>query len=183
MLVHNIVLNPRCFSTSVLRTTPPVRWKRSAPTPSAFSPSTEERRFTTSTWSPCSSTTSSSSSGAPTSSSAWGRWLWPEPSPPTTGPSSNQTTFLPSRYFLPSGDLSGVFCVWHISLLLFSLLIYVELQIASTPFASCCRYHTGSLAFGSLILSIVQVIRVLLEYLDHKLKGLFLWMDHSVMSV
>ncbi|KAJ8363433.1 hypothetical protein SKAU_G00122640 [Synaphobranchus kaupii] len=33
------------------------------------------------------------------------------------------------------------------------------------------RYHTGSLAFGSLILSIVQVIRVVLEYLDHKLKG------------
>ncbi|KAA8594561.1 hypothetical protein FQN60_011696 [Etheostoma spectabile] len=32
------------------------------------------------------------------------------------------------------------------------------------------RYHTGSLAFGSLILSIVQVIRVLLEYLDTKLK-------------
>ncbi|KAF4092704.1 hypothetical protein AMELA_G00023950 [Ameiurus melas] len=32
------------------------------------------------------------------------------------------------------------------------------------------RYHTGSLAFGSLILSIVQVIRVLLEYLDHKLQ-------------
>ncbi|XP_044186092.1 choline transporter-like protein 2 isoform X1 [Thunnus albacares] len=33
------------------------------------------------------------------------------------------------------------------------------------------RYHTGTLAFGSLILSIVQIIRVLLEYLDHKLKG------------
>ncbi|CAM9338575.1 unnamed protein product [Lampetra planeri] len=33
------------------------------------------------------------------------------------------------------------------------------------------RYHTGSLAFGSLILSFVQIIRVLLEYLDHKLKG------------
>uniref|UniRef100_A0AAR2M037 Choline transporter-like protein n=1 Tax=Pygocentrus nattereri TaxID=42514 RepID=A0AAR2M037_PYGNA len=33
------------------------------------------------------------------------------------------------------------------------------------------RYHTGTLAFGSLILSIIQVIRVLLEYLDHKLKG------------
>ncbi|XP_038146322.1 choline transporter-like protein 2 isoform X2 [Cyprinodon tularosa] len=32
------------------------------------------------------------------------------------------------------------------------------------------RYHTGSLAFGSLILSIIQIIRVLLEYLDHKLK-------------
>lgn len=33
------------------------------------------------------------------------------------------------------------------------------------------RYHTGSLAFGSLILSLVQVIRVILEYLDQKLKG------------
>ncbi|XP_056265669.1 choline transporter-like protein 2 isoform X4 [Pseudoliparis swirei] len=32
------------------------------------------------------------------------------------------------------------------------------------------RYHAGSLAFGSLILSMVQVIRVFLEYLDHKLK-------------
>lgn len=32
-------------------------------------------------------------------------------------------------------------------------------------------YHTGSLAFGSLILSLVQMIRVVLEYLDHKLKG------------
>ncbi|XP_072299737.1 choline transporter-like protein 2 [Eucyclogobius newberryi] len=32
------------------------------------------------------------------------------------------------------------------------------------------RYHTGTLAFGALILSIVQIIRVLLEYLDHKLK-------------
>ncbi|KAG8429179.1 hypothetical protein GDO86_018119, partial [Hymenochirus boettgeri] len=33
------------------------------------------------------------------------------------------------------------------------------------------RYHTGSLAFGSLILAIVQLIRIMLEYLDHKLKG------------
>ncbi|XP_022520688.2 choline transporter-like protein 2 isoform X1 [Astyanax mexicanus] len=33
------------------------------------------------------------------------------------------------------------------------------------------RYHTGTLAFGALILAIVQIIRVLLEYLDHKLKG------------
>ncbi|KAM4675347.1 choline transporter-like protein 2 isoform 3-T3 [Discoglossus pictus] len=33
------------------------------------------------------------------------------------------------------------------------------------------RYHTGSLAFGSLILAIVQLIRIILEYLDHKLKG------------
>ncbi|KAA0713376.1 Choline transporter-like protein 2 [Triplophysa tibetana] len=33
------------------------------------------------------------------------------------------------------------------------------------------RYHTGTLAFGSLILSIIQIIRVILEYLDQKLKG------------
>ncbi|TSK87520.1 Choline transporter-like protein 2 [Bagarius yarrelli] len=38
-------------------------------------------------------------------------------------------------------------------------------------FGRALRYHTGSLAFGSLILAIVQIIRVLLEYLDHKLKG------------
>lgn len=33
------------------------------------------------------------------------------------------------------------------------------------------RYHLGSLAFGSLLIAIVQMIRVFLEYLDHKLKG------------
>uniref|UniRef100_A0A7N6C3F5 Choline transporter-like protein n=1 Tax=Anabas testudineus TaxID=64144 RepID=A0A7N6C3F5_ANATE len=33
------------------------------------------------------------------------------------------------------------------------------------------RYHTGTLAFGSLILAIIQIIRVLLEYLDHKLNA------------
>ena len=29
----------------------------------------------------------------------------------------------------------------------------------------------GSLAFGSLIIAIIQLIRIFLEYLDHKLKG------------
>ncbi|XP_067877451.1 choline transporter-like protein 2 isoform X3 [Heterodontus francisci] len=33
------------------------------------------------------------------------------------------------------------------------------------------RYHTGSLAFGSLLLATVQVIRVILEYIDQKMKG------------
>ncbi|XP_067829000.1 choline transporter-like protein 2 isoform X2 [Heptranchias perlo] len=33
------------------------------------------------------------------------------------------------------------------------------------------RYHTGTLAFGSLLLAIVQVIRVILEYVDQKVKG------------
>ncbi|XP_071979154.1 choline transporter-like protein 4 isoform X2 [Engystomops pustulosus] len=41
----------------------------------------------------------------------------------------------------------------------------------SGAFMRTLRYHTGSLAFGSLILTIVQMIRIVLEYLDHKLKG------------
>ncbi|KFP14990.1 Choline transporter-like 2, partial [Egretta garzetta] len=40
-----------------------------------------------------------------------------------------------------------------------------------SSFGRALRYHTGSLAFGSLVLAIVQVIRVTLEYLDHRLKG------------
>uniref|UniRef100_H3C3P7 Choline transporter-like protein n=1 Tax=Tetraodon nigroviridis TaxID=99883 RepID=H3C3P7_TETNG len=40
-----------------------------------------------------------------------------------------------------------------------------------SSFCRAIRYHTGSLAFGSLILSVVQMIRVVLEYLDRKLKG------------
>ncbi|NXD74163.1 CTL2 protein, partial [Eolophus roseicapillus] len=40
-----------------------------------------------------------------------------------------------------------------------------------SAFGRALRYHTGSLAFGSLILAVVQVIRVILEYLDHRLKG------------
>lgn len=34
-----------------------------------------------------------------------------------------------------------------------------------------CSYHTGSLAFGALILSLVQIARVILEYIDHKVRG------------
>ncbi|NXK52804.1 CTL2 protein, partial [Chauna torquata] len=40
-----------------------------------------------------------------------------------------------------------------------------------SAFGRALRYHTGSLAFGSLILAIIQVIRVTLEYLDHRLKA------------
>ncbi|XP_054834408.1 choline transporter-like protein 4 [Eublepharis macularius] len=42
----------------------------------------------------------------------------------------------------------------------------------TSSFIRTLRYHTGSLAFGALILTIVQVIRIMLEYLDHKLKDL-----------
>ncbi|TST47750.1 Epidermal retinol dehydrogenase 2 [Bagarius yarrelli] len=43
-------------------------------------------------------------------------------------------------------------------------------------------YHTGSLAFGSLILALVQFIRIVLEYMDHKLKGViaFFFFTHKI---
>ncbi|XP_011728681.1 choline transporter-like protein 2 isoform X4 [Macaca nemestrina] len=40
-----------------------------------------------------------------------------------------------------------------------------------SAFGRALRYHTGSLAFGALILAIVQIIRVILEYLDQRLKA------------
>ncbi|XP_053907847.1 choline transporter-like protein 2 isoform X2 [Cuculus canorus] len=40
-----------------------------------------------------------------------------------------------------------------------------------SAFGRALRYHTGSLAFGSLVLAVVQIIRVVLEYLDHRLKA------------
>ncbi|KAM7388355.1 hypothetical protein PAMP_024533 [Pampus punctatissimus] len=40
-----------------------------------------------------------------------------------------------------------------------------------SAFSRAIRYHTGSLAFGSLILAVVQMVRLVLEYLDQKLKG------------
>ncbi|XP_043861105.1 choline transporter-like protein 5 [Dromiciops gliroides] len=46
----------------------------------------------------------------------------------------------------------------------------IPLHPICTSFGRALRYHTGSLAFGSLILSIVQTLRVILEYLDHRLK-------------
>ncbi|KAL6091530.1 hypothetical protein STEG23_022216, partial [Scotinomys teguina] len=39
-----------------------------------------------------------------------------------------------------------------------------------TSFGRAVRYHTGSLAFGSLILSSVQMFKVIIEYLDRRLK-------------
>ncbi|XP_032997584.1 choline transporter-like protein 4 [Lacerta agilis] len=39
-----------------------------------------------------------------------------------------------------------------------------------SAFVRTLRYHIGSLAFGSLVLTIVQLIRIVLEYMDHKLK-------------
>uniref|UniRef100_A0ABI7YIN4 Choline transporter-like protein n=1 Tax=Felis catus TaxID=9685 RepID=A0ABI7YIN4_FELCA len=40
-----------------------------------------------------------------------------------------------------------------------------------SAFIRTLRYHTGSLAFGALILTLVQIARVILEYIDNKLRG------------
>ncbi|CAM4640095.1 unnamed protein product [Leuciscus chuanchicus] len=41
----------------------------------------------------------------------------------------------------------------------------------SQSFMRALRYHVGSLAFGALILTLVQLVRIILEYLDHKFKA------------
>uniref|UniRef100_A0A7N6A9W0 Choline transporter-like protein n=1 Tax=Anabas testudineus TaxID=64144 RepID=A0A7N6A9W0_ANATE len=38
-------------------------------------------------------------------------------------------------------------------------------------FSRAIRYHTGSLAFGAVILSVVQLLQIILEYLEQKLQG------------
>lgn len=41
----------------------------------------------------------------------------------------------------------------------------------TAAFYRSLRYHLGTLAFGSLIIAIIQMVRIVLEYLDHKIKG------------
>ncbi|XP_047239413.1 choline transporter-like protein 4 [Girardinichthys multiradiatus] len=38
-------------------------------------------------------------------------------------------------------------------------------------FIRALRYHVGSLAFGALILTLIQIVRVILEYIDHKTRS------------
>ncbi|KAM4550667.1 choline transporter-like protein 4 [Fundulus diaphanus] len=38
-------------------------------------------------------------------------------------------------------------------------------------FMRAIRYHVGSLAFGALILTLVQIVRIILEYIDHKTRS------------
>nr|XP_043908168.1 choline transporter-like protein 4 isoform X1 [Solea senegalensis] len=38
-------------------------------------------------------------------------------------------------------------------------------------FIRALRYHVGSLAFGALILTLVQIVRIILEYIDHKTRA------------
>ncbi|XP_056267628.1 choline transporter-like protein 4 [Pseudoliparis swirei] len=41
----------------------------------------------------------------------------------------------------------------------------------SASFLRSLRYHVGSLAFGALILTLVQIARMILEYIDHKTRA------------
>ncbi|XP_061746371.1 choline transporter-like protein 5-A [Nerophis ophidion] len=41
-----------------------------------------------------------------------------------------------------------------------------------SSFGMALRYHTGSLAFGALVISVLTFFRILLEYLERKMKGL-----------
>ncbi|XP_070702069.1 choline transporter-like protein 4 [Pempheris klunzingeri] len=41
----------------------------------------------------------------------------------------------------------------------------------SASFMRALRYHVGSLAFGALILTLVQIVRIILEYIDHKTRS------------
>uniref|UniRef100_A0A3Q2DNM7 Choline transporter-like protein n=1 Tax=Cyprinodon variegatus TaxID=28743 RepID=A0A3Q2DNM7_CYPVA len=53
-----------------------------------------------------------------------------------------------------------------------------------SSFSRAIRYHTGSLAFGSLILAMVQMIRIVLENLNHKVKVLNkMWFLSKVLKI
>ncbi|XP_034561496.1 choline transporter-like protein 4 [Notolabrus celidotus] len=41
----------------------------------------------------------------------------------------------------------------------------------SASFLRALRFHVGSLAFGALILTLVQIVRIILEYIDHKTRS------------
>ncbi|XP_039977578.1 choline transporter-like protein 4 [Xiphias gladius] len=47
----------------------------------------------------------------------------------------------------------------------------IPLLPVCSSFIRSLRYHVGSLAFGALILTLVQVVRILLEYIDHKTRS------------
>ena len=50
-------------------------------------------------------------------------------------------------------------------------LLFHDLTKIAVPCVSVASYHTGSLAFGSLIIAIVQFIRAVLAYLQAKFEG------------
>ena len=64
--------------------------------------------------------------------------------------------------------LAGAFASWYSA---FDKSKDVPMFPLAASFWRCLRYHLGTLAFGSLIIAIVQMIRIMLEYVDRKLKN------------
>uniref|UniRef100_A0A646QCM2 Choline transporter-like protein n=1 Tax=Hemiscolopendra marginata TaxID=943146 RepID=A0A646QCM2_9MYRI len=62
--------------------------------------------------------------------------------------------------------LAGAFATWYWTFDKRNMPTFV----ITASFCRTFRYHLGSLAFGSLLIAIVRMIRVLLEYIDRKLK-------------
>ncbi|XP_044258638.1 choline transporter-like 2 isoform X2 [Tribolium madens] len=62
--------------------------------------------------------------------------------------------------------LASVFATWYWTFNKSNLPFFAVLEATGRTL----RYHIGTLAFGSLIIAICRMIRVALEYIDHKLK-------------
>ena len=72
-------------------------------------------------------------------------------------------------FFLEALDqmvLAGAFASWYWVL---NKKDVPKLPLMSS-FSRTCRYHIGTLAFGSLIIAILRMIRVMIEYIEEKLK-------------
>ncbi|XP_045619901.2 choline transporter-like protein 4 isoform X2 [Procambarus clarkii] len=63
--------------------------------------------------------------------------------------------------------LAGAFASWYWAL---DKSKDVPTLAVTYSFGRTIRYHIGTLAFGSLIIAIVRMIRVILEYIDHKIR-------------
>ncbi|CAG9865298.1 unnamed protein product [Phyllotreta striolata] len=62
--------------------------------------------------------------------------------------------------------LAAIFAQWYWTFNKATLPFFA----VTSAFLRTLRYHIGTLAFGSLIIAVCRMIRVALEYLDHKLK-------------
>ncbi|RZC34922.1 CTL-like protein 2, partial [Asbolus verrucosus] len=62
--------------------------------------------------------------------------------------------------------LASVFATWYWTFRKSNLPFFAVLEATFRTL----RYHIGTLAFGSLIITICRIIRVMLEYVDHKLR-------------
>lgn len=147
---------------------------QAAPLPAVFLSNTTMRASSSRTCLTCRSTTSLLSSGVLTLSSLWGSVPLPGPLPPTTGLSPSRMIYPCSPCVLASYVLSGRLLHGHqigsTSVTMFVSFVAWAKHRNDWVDHHHCRYHVGSLAFGALILTLVQLVRIILEYIDHKTK-------------